>query len=104
MLQLRKQHHVHILNPETGTREPVTACRRKDNPKLCKGDFRRTLWLIEKAVVSCPDYRMASAIESHIDHALEESGSLYETAYTQTYTPTHTHIDTYTHARTHVPR
>ena len=53
MLQLRKQHHVHILNPQTGIREPLTACRRKDNPKLCKGDFPRTLWLIEKAVVLC---------------------------------------------------
>ena len=53
MLQLRKQHHVHILNPQTGKREPFSACRRKDNPKLSKGDFRRTLWLIEKAVVLC---------------------------------------------------
>ena len=38
---------------EFSTREPLTACRRKDNPKLCKGDFPRTLWLIEKAVVLC---------------------------------------------------
>ena len=53
MLQLRKQHHVHILNPQTGKREPLTACRRKDNPKLSKGDFLRTLWLIAKAVVLC---------------------------------------------------
>jgi len=53
MLQLRKQHHVHILNTQTGIREPLTACRRKDNPKLCKSDFPRTSWLIEKAVVLC---------------------------------------------------
>ena len=53
MLQLRRQHHVHILNAETGMREPLTACRRKDNPKLCKGDFPRTTWLIDKAVVLC---------------------------------------------------
>ena len=53
MLQLRKQHHVHILNTETGVREPLTACRRKDNPKVCKADFPRTMWLIDKAVVLC---------------------------------------------------
>ena len=53
MLQLRKQHHVHILNPQTGKREPLTACTRKDNPNLSKGDFLRTLWLIAKAVVLC---------------------------------------------------
>ena len=48
-----KQHHVHILNPQTGKREPLTACTRKDNPNLSKGDFLRTLWLIAKAVVLC---------------------------------------------------
>ena len=53
MLQLRKQHHVHIMNTETGKREPLTACRRKDNPKLCKGDFLRTSRMIDKAVVLC---------------------------------------------------
>ena len=53
MLQLRKQHHVHILNPEKNVKEPLTACRRKDNPKLCKGDFPRSTWLIDKAVVLC---------------------------------------------------
>ena len=53
MLQLRKQHHVHILNPEKNVKEPLTACRRKDNPKLCKGEFPRSTWLIDKAVVLC---------------------------------------------------
>ena len=28
-------------------------CRRKDNPKLCKADFPRTKWLIDRAVVLC---------------------------------------------------
>ena len=64
MLQLRTQHHVHILNTETGTRQPLSACRRKDNPKLCKGDFPRTFWLIEKAVVLCQHliYRIGMAL------------------------------------------
>ena len=53
MLQLKKQHHVHIFNETTQMREPLTACRRKDKPKLCKGDFPRTAWLIDKAVVLC---------------------------------------------------
>ena len=41
-LQEYKQHHVHPMNSETGERELVTGCRRKDNPDLCKGDFPRT--------------------------------------------------------------
>ena len=42
-IQQLKQHHVRILNQETGEREPLTHCRRADNPKLCKADFPRTL-------------------------------------------------------------
>ena len=53
MLHLRKQHHVHIYNPATEQREPLTACKRKDNPKLYKGDLPRIIWLIDKAVVLC---------------------------------------------------
>lgn len=52
-LQYLKQHHVHIVNEVTGERKPLTACRRKDNPKLCKSDFPRTPWLINRAVVLC---------------------------------------------------
>ena len=52
-LQELKQHHVHTINVKTGQREPLTHCRRKDNPKLCKSDFPRTLWLIQEAVVLC---------------------------------------------------
>ena len=38
-VQQLKQHHVHILNEKTGEREPLTRCRRADNPKLCQADF-----------------------------------------------------------------
>ena len=53
LLQEHKQHHVHILNEETGERIPLTHCRKKDNPALCKSDFPRTLWLIDQGVVLC---------------------------------------------------
>ena len=51
-LQEHKQHHVHTLNAE-GERVPLTHCRRSDNPKLCKAEFPRTKWLIDRAVVLC---------------------------------------------------
>ena len=47
-LQQMKQHHVHVYNDETQAREPLQACRRKDKPWLCKSDFPRDLWLIDK--------------------------------------------------------
>ena len=53
-LQQMKQHHVHIYNEETGQREPLQACRRKDRPDKCKADFPRDQWLIDRAVVLCP--------------------------------------------------
>lgn len=52
-LQELKQHHVHLPN-EKGERVPLTHCRRSDNPNKCKGDFPRTHWLINEAVVLCP--------------------------------------------------
>ena len=52
-LQEHKQHHVHPVNENTGEREPLQACRRKDKPKACKANFPRTKWIIEKAVVLC---------------------------------------------------
>ena len=52
-LQERRQHHVHIYNAETGEREPLPACRRKDNPGKCKSDYPRDMWLIDHAVVLC---------------------------------------------------
>jgi hypothetical protein len=51
-LQLQKQNHVHVLNADTGMREPLQACRRKDKPSLCKADFPRQ-WIIDKPVVLC---------------------------------------------------
>ena len=35
-LQEHKQNHVHVYNEETGSREPLQACRRMDKPKECK--------------------------------------------------------------------
>ena len=51
-LQEHKQHHVHPPN-DKGERVPLTHCKRKDNPTLCKSEFPRTLWLIDQAVVLC---------------------------------------------------
>ena len=53
-LQEFKQNHVHPINLKTNQREPLTACRRKDNPALCKGDFPRSERLIQRAVILCP--------------------------------------------------
>ena len=52
-LQRLKQHHVHIVNEQTNEREPLAACRRKDNPKQCKSDFPRLSWLVSKPVILC---------------------------------------------------
>ena len=51
-LQELKDNHVHTKT-QTGGRVPLTHCRRADNPKLCKADFPRTLWLIRQPVVLC---------------------------------------------------
>ena len=53
-LQLRKQHHVHKLDSVTGETKPLSGCRRKDKPELCKADFPRTAWLTAEAHVLCP--------------------------------------------------
>ena len=52
MIQEHRQHHIHIPN-EKGERLPLTHCRRKDNPKVCKADFPRTKWLTASPVVLC---------------------------------------------------
>ena len=51
--QPMKQHHWHKLNPETNEKEPLTSCRRKDNPSLCKAEFPRTFRLVAQAVILC---------------------------------------------------
>ena len=43
---------MHTINAK-GERVPLTHCRRPDDPRKCKGDFPRTLWLIDKAVIPC---------------------------------------------------
>ena len=81
-LQMLKQHHIHLVNEETGEREPIQGCKRKDNPKLCKADYPRTSWLGDKPVVICPglaekmnmpakreeikDWMLARTVESRI--------------------------------------
>ena len=52
-LQRLKQHHVHMVNEKTNEREPLAACRRKDNPKECKSEFPRWSWLVDNAVILC---------------------------------------------------
>ena len=52
-LQRVKQHHVHLRHPETNMREPLGACRRKDNQKLCKSEFPRMKWLVRRAAILC---------------------------------------------------
>ena len=52
MLHEHNQHRVHTVNAE-GERVPLTHCRRNDNPKLCRAEFPRTKWLIDRAVVLC---------------------------------------------------
>ena len=52
-LQMMKQHHVHLRNPETNKREPLAACRSKENPNLCKSNFPRNRWLVVEAIVLC---------------------------------------------------
>ena len=34
-LQTMKKHHVRLRNPETNKRQPLAACRSKENPNLC---------------------------------------------------------------------
>ena len=46
---------MHIRNPRTNQREPLAACRRKDNPTQCKANFPRNKWLVREAVVLCPN-------------------------------------------------
>ena len=52
-LQMMRQHHVHLVNPATGKREPLAACKSKENPNLCKCHFPRNKWLVREPVVLC---------------------------------------------------
>ena len=46
-----KQHVVHLLSPNTNTRQPLAARRRKDNTHLCKAVCPLSKWLITQAVI-----------------------------------------------------
>ena len=74
-LQERKQNHVHLKNEETGERVPLPACRRKDNPKLCKADFPRTAQIIDRAIVVCPG--RADALDMPKAGRRNRTGSLH---------------------------
>ena len=50
---LGRQNHVHLVNPDTGKKEPLAACRSKENPNLCKSNFPRNKWLVRDPVVLC---------------------------------------------------
>ena len=48
-----KQHHARTVNPTTGDRGPLTACRRQDNPKQFKLYVAPTMWWIDTPDVLC---------------------------------------------------
>ena len=50
---MMRQHHVNLVNLDTDKKEPLAACRSKDNPNLCKGYFPRNKWLGRQPVVLC---------------------------------------------------
>lgn len=52
-LQECKQHHVHPISQRTGVREPLTHCRKKDNPKLCKAGYPKDKELCGFGTVLC---------------------------------------------------
>ena len=64
-----------MFNQDAGVREPLTACRRKDNPKLCKADFPRTKWLWHCAVVLCQG--LAKQMDMAITGRRSKLGSLH---------------------------
>lgn len=52
-LQMMKQHHVHLRNLENNQREPLSSCRAKDNPRMCKSHFPRNKWLVDRPIILC---------------------------------------------------
>lgn len=53
-IQGMKQNHVHKWSAKKQRFEPLDHCKRTDKPHLCKSDFPRTTWMIDKSVVLCP--------------------------------------------------
>ena len=66
---------MHLKDEETGDRVPLPACRRKDNPKLCKADFPRTSQIIDTAIVVCPG--QADAMDMPKAGRRNRTGSLH---------------------------
>ena len=48
-----KQHHVHLFNIETNTRQPLAACRHTDNADHCKAYFPQSKWLVTEPATLC---------------------------------------------------
>ena len=72
---MMKQHHVHVRNPETNKRELLPACRSKENPNLCKGNFPRNKWLVDDTVVLCA--RLLRDMGLHVRGRRCQLGSLH---------------------------
>ena len=53
VLQMHKQHHVHIADSK-GIRQPLNHCKDPKDPTKCKTHFPRTEWLTEKPILICP--------------------------------------------------
>ena len=53
VLQMHKQHHVHIADSK-GIRQPLHHCKDPKDPTKCKAHFPRTEWLTEKPILICP--------------------------------------------------
>lgn len=64
-LQMMRQNHVHLVNPDTGKREPLAACRSKENPNLCKSNYPRNNWLVQEPVVLCAGLLKQMGLHTH---------------------------------------
>ena len=74
-LQMMKQHHVHVRNPETNKRDLLPASRSKENPNLCKGNFPMNKWLVDDTVVLCA--RLLRDMGLHVRGRRCQLGSLH---------------------------
>ena len=53
LLQMHKQHHVHIPDSE-GVRRPLAHCRDPKDPTRCKGGFPHDQWMTPETLLICP--------------------------------------------------
>ena len=49
-----RQEHVHPIDPHTGARKPLTACRRKTKPLECKHGFPMDHLIHDSTLLLCP--------------------------------------------------